>query len=56
METIREPKVLRDLWDVKENAWKRVAHLEFDDAIRKRLDDSRRRTLELGFHLVRKKR
>ncbi|MCX5759298.1 MAG: hypothetical protein NTU83_12470 [Candidatus Hydrogenedentes bacterium] len=56
MGTMKDPKVLRDLWEVKEKAWKEVADLGFHEAIRKRLEDSRQTALALGFRLVRKKK
>ena len=51
-----DPKVLRDLWEIKEQAWKEVEHLGLEKAILKRLDDSTRTALALGFRLVRKKK
>ncbi|MCX7046066.1 MAG: hypothetical protein NTX50_11350 [Candidatus Sumerlaeota bacterium] len=37
---IKESQALLDVWKLKENAYKKVAHLEIGAAIEKRLRDS----------------
>ena len=49
MRQINEPEVLRELWAIKEQAWKEVEHLGLREGIRKRLEDSRKTALMLGY-------
>jgi hypothetical protein len=36
----KESKALNEIWEWKENAYRKVAHLDLDEALNKRLDDS----------------
>jgi hypothetical protein len=49
MTKIEESKSMREVWEWKESAYRKVAHLDLDAALKKRLEDSIRTARELNF-------
>lgn len=48
MKKIEESKALSEVWEWKESAYRKVAHLDLDAALKKRLDDCVRTVKELN--------
>lgn len=51
MAEIKESKALLEVREWKAAAWREVAHLPLDEAIKKRLADSAKTAARLGFHV-----
>ena len=49
-----DPKSLKEVWEWKEKAWSKVAHLPLREAIKKRLDDSYEAAKRLKIPMVTK--